>query len=103
MSTSDTHKLNSCDDLHKSTYVYHCRAVLCQDVPQFAQQASNGHLSYFKVLIGKLKVAINIPMLAFVVKWVFNSCVHITKDMVGEGMATRICLFCKKLLTSLLK
>lgn len=46
MSTSDTHKLGSCDDQQQSTYVYHCRAVLCQDVPQFVQKASNGHLSY---------------------------------------------------------
>lgn len=56
-----------------------------------------------KVLIGMLKVAINIPMHAFIVKWVFNSCVHITKDTVGEWMVTRICSFYKKLATSLLK
>lgn len=56
-----------------------------------------------KVLIGMLKVAINIPMHAFVVKWVFNSCVHTTKATAGEWTVTRMCSFCKKLATSLLK
>lgn len=49
------------------------------------------------------KVAINIPMHAFAVKWVFNSCVHTTKATAGEWTVTRMCSFCKKLATSLLK